>query len=90
MFKVKTRKEKGKKVLLAISGGVDSSVSALLLKKQGYEVYGFFMNCQRGKKARWPTTINWKEDERIVREICRKLGIKVFIIDCEDNYEKKQ
>ncbi|MBS3098680.1 tRNA 2-thiouridine(34) synthase MnmA [Candidatus Pacearchaeota archaeon] len=78
-----------KKVVLGMSGGVDSSVAALLLKKKGYEVHGYFMNCGvRGKSKFWPSGIDWKEDEKILREICDKLKIDLHMADCEIGYEK--
>ena len=79
-----------KKVVLAMSGGVDSSIAALLLKRAGYEVHGFFMNASQKTARKWPSSIDWRKEERDVREICRKLGISdLFILDCEEGYERK-
>lgn len=81
---------KNKKVLLAMSGGVDSSVAALLLKKQDYEVYGFFMNASPSGKTIWPSSISWKEEEKMVQKICELVGVKeLFVVDCEQGYENK-
>lgn len=77
-----------KKVVLGMSGGVDSSVAALILQKKGYEVYGFFMNCF-GRKRYWPSGIDWKREEEDVRAICKSLGIQLFVVNCEDGYEQK-
>jgi len=77
------------KVVLAMSGGVDSSVAAFLLKREGYDVHGFFMNC-RGNKKYWPSSINWKKEEKDVKMVCKNLGIKdLFVLDCEEGYERK-
>ena len=80
---------KNKKVILGMSGGVDSSVAAFLLQNKGYKVHGYFMNCGAGGERRLPSTINWREEEIVLREICRKLGIELYMADCEVGYEKK-
>lgn len=80
---------KNKKVVLGMSGGVDSSVAALLLQQQGYEVVGMFMNCNKDGQNRWPTTISWEEEESQIKKICDKLGIDFIVKDTGAGYEKK-
>jgi len=75
------------KILMAMSGGVDSSVAALLLKKQGYEVIGAFMK-------NWSDTKNdlgecrWKDDRRVASKIASKLEIPLITLDFEKEYRK--
>lgn len=67
------------KVLLGMSGGVDSSVAALLLQKQGYEVVGITMNfCN-----------NDDEFANDAKKICQELNIEHIVIDLRDAFRKK-
>ena len=61
------------KVLLGLSGGVDSAVSALLLKKQGYEVIGAFMRCFSEEKNKLTGECPWIEDKKEAQKIASKL-----------------
>src|SRR3989344_1816818 len=76
-----------KKVLVAMSGGVDSSVAALMMKQRGYEVVGAFMK-------NWSDTKNdlgecsWREDRRIAMKIAAHLGIPLITLDFEKEYRK--
>src|SRR3989338_7292525 len=78
-----------KKVIFGMSGGVDSGVGALLLKRQGFDVISYFMNCCVHAEAILFSTMEWKNDERILREICRKLGLELIMAKCGLGYEKK-
>ncbi len=65
-----------KKVLLGMSGGVDSSVSAILLQNQGYEVIGCTMTL-------------WEQTIKDAKKVCEKLGIPHYTIDCKKEFKGK-
>ena len=75
---------KKKKVFVGMSGGVDSSVSALLLKKKGYDVTGVFI------KVWQPDFIEctWKEDRRDAMRVCSELDIPFITLDLEKEYKE--
>ncbi len=71
-----------KKVLLGMSGGVDSSTSALLLQKQGYEVIGTTLELYRGSSCCNQDTI------MDAKKICNQLGIPHFTYNFKDEFKK--
>lgn len=87
-------------VLVGMSGGVDSSVTAMLLKEQGYEVIGATMKIWSDEKhARLAPSAkdsckdacygpNEKEDIESAKKIAEKIGIPFYVFDCSKEYEK--
>lgn len=73
------------KVFVGLSGGVDSSVSAALLKEQGYEVTGVFI------KVWQPEFFNctWRQDRLDAMRICAKLDIPFITLNLEKEYKKE-
>lgn len=79
MENVKVENNK-KSVVVGMSGGVDSSVVAYLLKKQGYDVIGLHMKNADSDSA--------DADARLVHEICEQLGVKCVVVDYADEMQK--
>jgi tRNA-specific 2-thiouridylase len=80
--------EQGKKVLMAFSGGVDSSVAVYLLQKQGYEVTGAFMKNWSDTKNKITGECKWREERRMAMRAADILGIDLLTFDFEDVYKK--
>ena len=80
------------RVLVAMSGGVDSSVAAWLLKKRGMEVLGvtFQLLGQQETGSPFPSGANTSVlAEKKAREVCRNLGIPHHILNREDHFQKR-
>ncbi len=78
-----------KKVVVGLSGGVDSSVAAYLLKQQGYDVHGMFMINWHETMGTLSGSCPWEEDVIIAELIARKLQIPFHKIDLSDDYRKR-
>ena len=73
-----------KRVLIGMSGGVDSSVAAYLLQKEGYEVVGLTMSLFKSNKEDGCTSSKVVED---AAKVCEKLGIEHHVVDYQDKFK---
>lgn len=81
--------EKKKKVFVGMSGGVDSSVSAGLLAKQGYDVTGVFIKVWEPNISTARTSVcTWREDRRDAMRVAAHLGIPFVTIDLGEAYKR--
>ena len=79
----------GKRVVVGLSGGVDSSVAALLLKEQGYEVIGLFMRNWHDESVTISDDCPWIDDSNDALLIANQLGIPFQVIDLSAEYKEK-
>ena len=75
-----------KKVIVGLSGGVDSSVSALLLKEQGYDVVGLFMKNWHDESVTISEDCPWLDDSNDAMLIAQKIGIPFQTVDLSKQY----
>ncbi len=76
------------RVLLAMSGGIDSSVAAYILKEQGYDVVGMsmqLMTCHRQQRASCCSS----QDRMDARQICDELNIPFYVLDYHELFKEK-
>lgn len=78
-----------KRVVVGLSGGVDSSVSAFLLKEQGYEVIGLFMKNWHDDSVTISNECPWLEDSNDAMIVADKLGIPFQTVDLSKEYKER-
>ena len=78
-----------KRVIVGLSGGVDSSVAAHLLKEQGYEVIGLFMKNWYDDSVTISNECPWLEDSNDAMLVADKLGIPFQVVDLSEQYKER-
>ncbi len=78
-----------KKVVIGLSGGVDSSVAAWLLKEQGYEVSALFMKNWYDTTGLLHSECHWEDDLMFAEMVARKLRIPFSLVDLSQAYREK-
>ena len=78
-----------KKVVVGLSGGVDSSVSAYLLQQQGYEVIGLFMKNWHDDSVTISDECPWLDDSNDAMLVAEKLGIPFQTVDLSEEYKER-
>jgi tRNA-specific 2-thiouridylase len=82
-----------KTVFVGLSGGVDSSVAALLLQRQGYHVVGVYLKCWEGlvtpRGLQFADSCNWRAERRDAAAVAATLGIPFRTYDFTDKYRRE-
>ncbi len=78
-----------KRVIVGLSGGVDSSVAAYLLKEQGYEVIGLFMKNWHDDSVTISDECPWLDDSNDAMLVAEKLGIPFQTVDLSEQYKER-
>lgn len=76
-------------MVVGLSGGVDSSVAAYILKQQGYDVVGLFMKNWHDTTGVLDSDCPWLEDRFDAQSVAMKLGIPFHFVDLSDEYRKR-
>ena len=77
------------KICVGLSGGVDSSVAALLLKRQGYDVFAMFMQNWHDTEGTLHGDCEWEEDRFVAEMVARKIGIPFYFVDLSSQYRQR-
>ncbi|MEZ4842470.1 MAG: tRNA 2-thiouridine(34) synthase MnmA [Flavobacteriaceae bacterium] len=78
-----------KRVVVGLSGGVDSSIAAYLLKEQGYEVIGLFMKNWHDDSVTISNECPWLEDSNDAMLVAEKLDIPFQVVDLSEQYKER-
>ncbi len=78
-----------KRVVIGLSGGVDSSVAAYLLKEQGHDLIALFMVNWHERVGNVTSACTWEEDALIAKMVAKKLDIPFHIVDLSKDYKKR-
>jgi len=78
-----------KRVIVGLSGGVDSSVAAYLLQQQGYEVIGLFMKNWHDDSVTISNECPWLDDSNDALLVAEKLGIPFQTVDLSEQYKER-
>lgn len=81
--------EKPLKIAVGLSGGVDSSVAALLLKQAGHNVIALFMQNWHDTTGTLHGDCEWEEDRVVAQMVAKKIGIPFHFVDLSETYRKK-
>ncbi len=77
------------RIAVGLSGGVDSSVAALLLKRAGHDVVALFMQNWHDTTGTLHGDCEWEEDKFVAEMVAKKLGIPFHFVDLSDVYRQK-
>ena len=77
------------KVVVGLSGGVDSSVAAYLLKEQGHEVIGLFMRNWHDTTGKLEGECSWHDDQVFAELVAKRLDIAFHYVDLSEEYKKR-
>ena len=78
-----------KKVVIGLSGGVDSSVAAWLLLQEGYEVEALFMINWKERVGALTSSCSWEDDLLLAQMVARRLKIPLHTVDLSDYYKRR-
>jgi len=78
-----------KKVVIGLSGGVDSSVAAWVLREQGYDVIGLFMNNWNDSTGLIQSDCHWEDDVMFAEMVAKKLNIQFHQVDLSGPYRQR-
>lgn len=77
------------RIVIGLSGGVDSSVAAYLLKEQGHDLIALFMVNWHERVGNITSACTWEEDALIAQMVAKKLDIPFHIVDLSVDYKKR-